>query len=331
MVTKLTRSNATFTEGNPIWANACVGENGFPGYWEYAEGFSKAATILIELVIDQEASGYSVDQLVYPVCFNMRHSVELRLKDSISILGQMSVIRDRQIAQLNQIVSHDIGHIWSFFETEAVAFDDRYGQVTRNLNPKIADFADIDATGQTFRYPLNIESKRHLSNIGSINFLILRDSFGELENELKNLLHLNEFLSREYACRTFTKRLSRKNLFEIADMLPPRNQWSQQEFDNTKKMIKNRFGIGSKELTKALNIIQAHHELASQIQAPVPLDGFDEHLMSQIFLYWLKEHGRPSGEESDGDIYIRTASNWHEMLDRSCCELRRMPKCLECH
>ena len=79
-------SNTTFSGGNPTWANACVGENGFPGYWEYAKGFSQAAAILIHTALQRRGLEHSVDELVYPVCFNMRHSVELRLKGAISEL-----------------------------------------------------------------------------------------------------------------------------------------------------------------------------------------------------------------------------------------------------
>ena len=46
-------SNTTFHGGNPTWANACVGENGFPEYWEYAKGFSQAATILIDTALQR--------------------------------------------------------------------------------------------------------------------------------------------------------------------------------------------------------------------------------------------------------------------------------------
>ena len=45
------KNNETFIGGDPIWANACVGENGFPGYWEYAKGFSQAAKTLIDMAL----------------------------------------------------------------------------------------------------------------------------------------------------------------------------------------------------------------------------------------------------------------------------------------
>jgi hypothetical protein len=74
--------NSTFLGGRPTWANACVGNNGSQGYIEYSKGFSIAAKTLLEKVISSKGL-YSIDDLIYPICFNFRHSVELRLKGAI--------------------------------------------------------------------------------------------------------------------------------------------------------------------------------------------------------------------------------------------------------
>ena len=79
-----TRINVTFGRDDPTWANACVGNNGAPSYLDYAKGFSRAANLLIDTVLQDGSVNYYVDELVYPVCFNMRHSVELRLKATIT-------------------------------------------------------------------------------------------------------------------------------------------------------------------------------------------------------------------------------------------------------
>ena len=72
-------SESMFRGGEPSWANACVGENGQPGYYEYSKGYSRAANILLEAVRKSKDSELC-DELIYPICFNMRHSVELRFK-----------------------------------------------------------------------------------------------------------------------------------------------------------------------------------------------------------------------------------------------------------
>ena len=64
--------------------NACVGENGSPGYRYYAKGYSQASEILINTFLMDKGISWPVDSLVYPVCFNMRHSVELLLKGAFN-------------------------------------------------------------------------------------------------------------------------------------------------------------------------------------------------------------------------------------------------------
>lgn len=74
-------TNQTFTGSEPTWANACVGDNGQPNYIEYSKGYSKAANLLLNNVLNTR--GKEVDLYIYPICFNMRHSIELRIKEAI--------------------------------------------------------------------------------------------------------------------------------------------------------------------------------------------------------------------------------------------------------
>ena len=68
-------TNQTFTGSEPTWANACVGDNGQPNYIEYSKGYSKAANLLLNNVLNTR--GKEVDLYIYPICFNMRHSALL--------------------------------------------------------------------------------------------------------------------------------------------------------------------------------------------------------------------------------------------------------------
>lgn len=293
MVTGVAQNNTTFIGGAPTWANACVGENGSPGYWDYAKGFSQAATILIDSVLSGRGLKHSVDEMVYPICFNMRHSVELRIKGAISELTLIERARCSDL-QFDFSGSHDIGNIWSFFAEKARAVDDRYEPIIRGLDRRIADIAEVDATGQTFRYPLDTESQKHLVGIAVINFVILKRRFSELETALDDLHRLNSYLRDEYACGSFTKRLSRKNLFEIASLLPFRSAWAEESFGATKSEIKQRFGIGSKELSESIKRIESHFELAPEIEISIPLLGIEEQYLQDFVHHWFKLHNLPS-------------------------------------
>lgn len=55
--------------------NACVGDNGGPyDLYDYAHGYFDATRILLKSV---GKTGSVNDLLVYPVCLNFRHAVEL--------------------------------------------------------------------------------------------------------------------------------------------------------------------------------------------------------------------------------------------------------------
>lgn len=289
----MAHNNTTFIGGAPTWANACVGENGWPGYWDYARGYSQAATILIDLVLNEQGLKYSVDEMIYPVCFNMRHSVELRLKGAITELILIEKSRFRDL-QFDLAGSHDVGNIWRFFAEKARVVDDRYEPIISKLDKKIKDIAEIDATGQTFRYPLDAESQKHLVDVSIINFEVLKRSFAELEAALDDLHRLNNYLRDEYQFGSFTKRLSRKNLFEIASLLPSAKKWIEDSFGKTKEAIKKRFNIGSKELSESINLIKLNYELAHEIEISIPLLGIEEDYVKEFFGYWFKLHDLPS-------------------------------------
>ena len=299
-------SNTTFSGGNPTWANACVGENGFPGYWEYAKGFSQAAAILIHTALQRRGLEHSVDELVYPVCFNMRHSVELRLKGAIS---ELIAIQDYRSISLKFDLSgsHDIGNIWNFFVENSRIIDDRFEPIIKQLDKKIGDIAEIDPTGQTFRYAFNTESQKHLIDVGIINFFVLKDSFNFLESAMDKLHRLNKYLREEYKVRTFTGKLSRKNIFELATLLPPRHTWSDARFDATKSMLKETYKIGSKEFSKIIDQVKTHYELAPLIEISIPLLGVNDEDIDDFFSHWFKQHELPSDTtpiDLDGHIDI---------------------------
>lgn len=301
----MTQSNTTFGGGEPTWANACVGNNGSPGYWDYAKGFSQAANLLLNLVIQDQGLSLSVDELVYPVCFNMRHSVELRLKGAISELISLESCRDRKL-EFDLTGSHDIGNIWKFFSEQSARIDSRYIFINAQLDTKIVDVAQIDATGQTFRYPLDTESQKHLVGVAIINFVKLRESFSELENALDELHNLNRYLCEEYSFGSFTKSLSRKDIFDVASKLPDRSRWIEKSFDEIKSNVKKQFNLGSKELSNCINVIKEHFELAPLIGVSVALLGVSERDVADFVKLWFKLHELPA----DTDPVVLEASEY---------------------
>ncbi|WP_312774336.1 hypothetical protein [Atlantibacter hermannii] len=270
--------NALFRGDYELGAyNACVGDNGCPDLYYYADGFADSVFLLIDALTTEHKA--ILDTLIYPICFNLRHSVELTIKGQIEDLSQLAKLRKQPLAPdtdiekvLNQ---HDIMNLWAFFSGHAVAFDRRYKEKLSTLEPLIHCIGETDPTGQTFRYSYSTEAKKHLTDVSVINVLVLRDQFRVIREQLEELAGLTQWLEREYSTGVFTKNLSRKDLHAIAVQLPPRHSWSDPAagLDDIIQTIKSENDIGSRELTEALNKIQDCRDLARIIGLPVTIPG----------------------------------------------------------
>ena len=309
----MTQTNPTFRGAEPTWANACVGNNGNPSYVEYSIGFSKAANILIDLVINDHSSNLSVDEFVYPVCFNMRHSVELRLKGAIEELIEIAKIKKNTL-QFDSSGSHDIGSIWGFFQAQSEIIDSRYSGVNKKIEPTILDIAQVDPTGQTFRYATSNTAQKHLTDVSLINFIVLKRKFNELEENLDELHRLNKWLQIEYRQGTFTSKLSRPQIFRIAKKLPRSDKWREPEFIEIKEQIKFEYDLGSRDFSKALDKIKCHYSLAPMISTPIPIKGVSEQQILFFINEWIKKN--PSIKEPPRLTFTEVSFDKESMLAR---------------
>lgn len=257
--------NDTFRGDYPTHWNACVGNNGSPSYREYADGFADAAIILIDKAIETR----DVDEQIYPICFNMRHSVELRLKHQIDRLKGMRT--EVSLDDFDSAGSHDIGNIWAYFKRKSKLLDKRFESVVGEVDGYIKDIAAVDPTGQTFRYPLSNESAKHLVDVSVINVVRLKNRFTVLREKLDYLHYLTGKLINEYKQGTYTKTLSRGDIKDISIALPDVSEWPLDSFKAIKLDIKSRYSIGSKELSNCIGIIKLHREFAPKVGIDVPL------------------------------------------------------------
>lgn len=281
------QKNPTFRGAEPTWANACVGNNGQPSYIEYSTGFSKAANILIDQVLKDGSFDLHVDEFVYPICFNMRHSVELRLKGAIEEIVEIAKIKNT-IMHFDSSSSHDINSIWRFFQTQSEAIDSRYAIINSKIEPTILDIAQVDPTGQTFRYPVSNTSQKHLTDVSLINFVVLKRKFNELEKNLDALHELNSWLRTEYWQGTFTSKLSRPQIFKIASQLPRMNTWRDPAFTVIKEQIKAEYNLGGRDFSKAIDIVKCHYSLAPMVGDPLPMKGISEEQLLFFIDEWIK-------------------------------------------
>ena len=214
------KENATFKGDEPTWANACVGENGNPQIIEYASGFAASANVLLDVVIENRGAKFYVDVFIYPICFNMRHAVELFLKASVKSLTHIANLRGSKNPEFNVVESHDLGRIWTHVKRVALVADERYTTLISALEEYVSDIATVDATGQVFRYPFDTENQKHLTDLAVINAVVLKTRFKILEELLRQLDRLNDHLLYEYAWGSFTTRLSRVQLLKLVQNYP---------------------------------------------------------------------------------------------------------------
>tara|TARA_R110000796_G_scaffold252639_1_gene389701 strand:+ start:13856 stop:15157 length:1302 start_codon:yes stop_codon:yes gene_type:complete len=304
--------NSTFRGAEPTWANACVGNNGNPGYVEYSKGFSKAANLLINVVLQDGGLKFNVDDMVYPVCFNMRHSVELRLKGEVEELGKIAKKKGVKI-EFDSASSHDIGNIWSFFKSKSEFLDYRFISINRLIEPTIKDIASIDATGQTFRYPVSNESQKHLTDVSVINFVVLLHKFTELEKNLDQLHVVSLYLGEEYGAGTFTNKLNRPQIYKVAKQLPLKSTWGAGILGNIKAKICAEYVLSNNDFGKVLNIIKENHYLSTLIGEPVPLLGVSDEQVLAYLDYWVKLHPIDN-DAPDCEVYDFSELSTEKML-----------------
>ena len=116
---------------------------------------------------------------------------------------------------------------------------------------------------------------------------MLKAKFATLEKELDNLLLLTEHLIDEYSLKTFTKNLSRQQLFFLAEELPKYSSWKDGCFEKTKQALRKKYALSNNELTKAINLIKSNYELMFKIECRLPLKGLDEYHLLWFLDFWM--------------------------------------------
>lgn len=233
---------------------ACVGENGGTDNFDIREGFKSSVEIMIKAV----ENGAYEDTMIYPVVYNVRHSIELSMKIVIEYLLHIYDFRKVSFSQEDKkkIYTHDIETLDAIIQ-KYYLFDHRIKEKYDKVQPYLKDYY-FDKKGDVFKYESDHKGNPHLIKLGisSISYDVLKRKYNEMMNLFDNLIFEVTYLCREYSMGTFTKHLSREDIRDIAKGLPLRKNWCNDEFSIVREEIKQKYSIGSKELSDALNIIQ---------------------------------------------------------------------------
>lgn len=144
--------------------NACVGPNGGPyDLYDYAKGYFEATKIILA---NSKGGGALIDIVVYPICFDFRHAIELYIKYVIAGLatakGTDHKFKTKHTLLKNWKVAKHLLKEIETSEGDMALFD-----------KVVACVEEVDPNGQIFRYPENIKGDKHLQEWASINLAVI--------------------------------------------------------------------------------------------------------------------------------------------------------------
>ena len=247
---------------------ACVGENGGTTDEDIRNGFKRTVELLTESLKDgQEVE----DLLVYPIVYNARHSIELSLKIVIKMLWEIEGKKrikysDEIIAERKKkIHTHNIEELYKM-ACENKNIDRRSPAYFENIEDMIR-FYYFDEEGDAFKYELNKENQPHMikNKISHISIVLLETEFKEVMEKFDELICFLRNCMDEYSLGTFTKNLSRTDIWDISKRLPDYEEWRTEKFREIKEEIKQEYHLGSKEFSEAVNLIKKNRFFSENI------------------------------------------------------------------
>lgn len=245
---------------------ACVGSNGGTTDDDIRNGYKRT----VELLIESLKAGREVeDLLVYPIVYNARHSIELSLKIVIKMLWEvenkkkMSPSTEIIAERKKKLYTHNIEELYKM-ACENKNIDRRIPAYFENIEDMI-QFYYFDKEGDAFKYELNKENQPHMikNKICHISIELLETKFKEVMKKFDELIYFLGNCIDEYSLGTFTKNLSRADIWKISKRLPVYEEWGKEKFNEVKDQIKREYQLGSKEFSAALDLIK-HNRLFSK-------------------------------------------------------------------
>ncbi|TPI28304.1 hypothetical protein FJW08_21250 [Mesorhizobium sp. B3-2-1] len=291
--------------GDPDW-NACIGRQGEEE--NYVDGYIEAAIELADAVIEKQLFGKR-DTLVLPILYNARHAIELSLKFATDRLVEAHVVNGNGRKR-----DHDIKAHWDRLSDASIG-DEKLAKTIAALEPFIASLSRIDSDGQELRYHRNRDNDPSLSAYTLANLELIRASLRILQRLIADLQYRTvDFLS-ERATGSHTTHCSRSDLLAIAGLMPPRDQWNTEQFDLQKAVIRERFGLGNRQLSLALDKVQENREMAAILGIETSLLHLSDEDIVGIVADWRRVHPkRETSADSLGLDYFR-AGRFEEMRE----------------
>ncbi len=121
-------------------------------FFLYSEGYRKSGEQLFDFCLENK---FYLNTLIYPLVFNYRQFVELRLKELI-IMGYKYHGINKDFSDV-----HSLNKLWNTYRKEIIEPLNKIDKVTlNNVERIISQFNDEDPNSMTFRYPVSRAPKR---------------------------------------------------------------------------------------------------------------------------------------------------------------------------
>ena len=247
---------------------ACVGDNGGTTDEDIRNGFKRTVELLTESL---KTGSEFEDLLVYPIVYNARHSIELSLKIIIKMLWRIEekkgmhysdeIVKERK----KELHTHSIEILYKL-ACDKKNIDRRIPAYFENIEDMI-HFYYFDEEGDAFKYELNKEDEPHMikNKISHVSIELLETEFKEVMKNFDDLIYFLDNCIFEYSLGTFTKSLSRADIWDISKRLPVYEEWRTEKFKEVKDEIKQEYHLGSKEFSDAVNLIKENREFSVNI------------------------------------------------------------------
>ena len=289
--------------GDSEW-NACIGRQGDEE--NYVDGYIEAAMELASAVIEKRMYGKR-DTLVMPILYNARHALELSLKFAINKLYKIGVL------QKAPRKNHDIMSHWRLLQASKLGDEALRGYATA-LEPYVTSLSEIDDDGQELRYSETRDGQKSLAGRSLANIEVIRvslDGLCKVMTQLKCRLH---DLGDERAAGSYTAECSRRDLLEIARMLPKRSEWLEPAFVEAKADVMDRFSLSGPEFSEAVSVIEDNREMRCLIGLETSL----AHVSDQNALFAVEQWARlhPPRTVGDGSRIVKASEiEWHAIVE----------------
>lgn len=274
-----------------------------PAGWEenYLNGYIEAAIELVDAIMDKELFGQR-DTLVLPILYNARHGIELALKFAIHRLVAAGVIKGNGYKR-----DHNIKACWERLHRSAIG-DEKLPNTIAAFKPYIDSLSRIDSDGQELRYHLNRENDPSLAGYAVANLQLIKSSLRKLKILIDDLRYRTIDFIDERSTGSYTNHCSRTDLLTIATLMPSRDLWTTEIFNEKKNVVQRRYGLSNRQLSIVLAVIQKNREMRSILGMESNLLYLTDDEVIRIAGHWRRVHPGQKEETGLASEHLNTTS-----------------------